>query len=69
MAVNEIMINHILNRIKSIKTVDMDVMYQSIPSLTIPPSPGIRTFQLPQGSGFRSSACPGVCPGGGLKSK
>ena len=47
-------------------------MYQSIPSLTIPPGrlPGIRTFQLPQGSGFRplscSGVCPGVCPGGVL---
>ena len=43
-------------------------MYQSIPSLTIPlwRAPGIRTFYLPQGSGFRSSVLPGGLSGGVL---
>ena len=50
------------------------LMYQSIPSLTIPPPPpgrppGIRAFYLPLGSDFRSFVLPGGLLPRGLKSK
>ena len=43
-------------------------MYQSIPSLTIPPSranPGDSHILVAPGVGFRSSVFPGDFPGGG----
>ena len=46
------------------------IMYQSIPSLTIPPRrrPRFAHSSCPRGRVFAPLSCPGVCPGG-LKSK
>ena len=47
-------------------------MYQSIPSLTIPPGDprGFAHPSCPRGPVFAPLSCPGVCPGvGGFKSK
>ena len=58
-----------------VNTLYVFIMYESIPSLTIPPGDarGFAHSKLPLGSGFCSSFLPGGLPGsvprGGLKSK
>ena len=47
-------------------TLKISVMYQSIPSLTIPPGDprGFAHSSCPRGRVFAPLSCPGICPGG-----